>query len=132
MADDPLPLLPHEEPLPPRTDLWIAAACLVFSVAVLVLSWQMPTYTEQGGQLYTAPGLVAAVDRGPCRDRNLSLVQCKFRTITAQRESPLLAQIEPAEMSAIWPLLEAKRSQGTASASPGKQPSGTAVFLEDG
>ena len=58
MADDPLPLLPHEEPLPPRIDLWIAAACLVFSVAVLVLSWQMPTYTEQGGQLYTAPGLV--------------------------------------------------------------------------
>jgi hypothetical protein len=58
MPDDPLPLLPHEEPLPPRTDLWIAAACLVFSVAVLALSWQMPTYTEQGGQLYTAPGLV--------------------------------------------------------------------------
>jgi hypothetical protein len=58
MSDERLPLLPHEEPLPLRTDLWIAAACLVFSVAALVLSWQMPTYTEQGGQIYTAPGLV--------------------------------------------------------------------------
>ena len=58
MADEPLPLLPHEERLPPRTDLWIGAATLVFSAAILVLSWQMPTYTDQGGQIYTAPGLV--------------------------------------------------------------------------
>jgi hypothetical protein len=58
MADEPLPLLPHEERLPPRIDLWIAAATLALSAAILVLSWQMPTYTDQGGPIYTAPGLV--------------------------------------------------------------------------
>lgn len=58
MADEPLPLLPHEEPLPPRTDLWVAAAFLVFSAAILTLTLRMPTYTDQGGQIYTAPGLV--------------------------------------------------------------------------
>jgi putative tricarboxylic transport membrane protein len=58
MADEPLPLLPHEERLAPRTDLWVAAAFLVFSAAILTLTWRMPTYTDQGGQIYTAPGLV--------------------------------------------------------------------------
>jgi hypothetical protein len=58
MADEPLPLLPHEERLPPRTDLWIAAGFLVFSAAVLTLTLRMPTYTDQGGQIYTAPALV--------------------------------------------------------------------------
>lgn len=58
MADEPLPLLPHEEPLPPRTDLWVAASFLAFSAAILVLAWRMPTYTDQGGQIYTAPALV--------------------------------------------------------------------------
>ena len=58
MADEPLPLLPHEEPLAPRTDLWVAAGFLVFSTAILILTLQMPTYTDQGGQIYTAPGLV--------------------------------------------------------------------------
>ncbi|HEX8164798.1 MAG TPA: tripartite tricarboxylate transporter TctB family protein [Beijerinckiaceae bacterium] len=57
MADE-LPLLPHEERLAPRTDLWVAASFLVFSAAILVLSFRMPTYTDQGGQIYTAPGLV--------------------------------------------------------------------------
>src|SRR3954447_10149615 len=58
MTDEPLPPLPHEERLPPRTDLWVAAGFLAFSAAILVLSWRMPTYTDQGGQIYTAPGLV--------------------------------------------------------------------------
>jgi Tripartite tricarboxylate transporter TctB family len=58
MAKEPLPLLPHEEPLPPRTDLWVAAAFFVFSAAILTLTLRMPTYTDQGGQIYTAPGLV--------------------------------------------------------------------------
>lgn len=58
MADEPLPLLPHEERLAPRTDLWVAAAFLVFSAAILVLAFRMPTYTDQGGQIYTAPALV--------------------------------------------------------------------------
>ena len=58
MADEPLPLLPHEEPLPPRTDLWIAAGFLVFGAAILTLALRMPTYTDQGGQIYTAPALV--------------------------------------------------------------------------
>jgi putative tricarboxylic transport membrane protein len=58
MADEPLPLLPHEERLPPRIDLWVAAAFLAFSAAILTLAWGMPTYTDQGGQIYTAPALV--------------------------------------------------------------------------
>jgi hypothetical protein len=58
MADEPLPLLPHEERLAPRTDLWVAAAFLVFSAAILTLTLRMPTYTDQGGQIYIAPALV--------------------------------------------------------------------------
>jgi hypothetical protein len=58
MAEEPLPLLPHEERLAPRTDLWVAASFAVFSVAILAHSWGMPTYTDQGGQIYTAPALV--------------------------------------------------------------------------
>jgi putative tricarboxylic transport membrane protein len=58
MADEPLPLLPHEERLAPRTDLWVAAAFLAFSAAILTLAFRMPTYTDQGGQIYTAPALV--------------------------------------------------------------------------
>jgi Tripartite tricarboxylate transporter TctB family len=58
MPDEPLPLLPHEERLPPRVDLWVAAGFLAFSAAILTLTLRMPTYTDQGGQIYTAPGLV--------------------------------------------------------------------------
>lgn len=58
MAETPTPLLPHEEPLPPRTDLWIAAGFLLLSATVLTLSVRMPTYGDQGGPIYTAPGLV--------------------------------------------------------------------------
>ena len=56
--NEPLPLLPHEAPLPPRKDLGVAAAFLVFSAAILVFSWRMPRFAEQGGEIYTAPGLV--------------------------------------------------------------------------
>jgi hypothetical protein len=56
--NEPLPLLPHEAPLPARTDLGIAAAVLVFSAAILTLAWGMPRFADQGGQIYTAPGLV--------------------------------------------------------------------------
>lgn len=58
MADDTLPLLPHEERLAPRTDLWIAATFLTIGVAIVGLCLRMPTYLDQGGQLYTAPALV--------------------------------------------------------------------------
>lgn len=58
MADEPLPLLPHEERLAPRTDLWVAVSFAVLSIAILVHSLGMPTYTDQGGQIYTAPALV--------------------------------------------------------------------------
>lgn len=56
--NEPLPLLPHEAPLPPRKDLGVAATFLAFSGAILVLSWRMPRFAEQGGEIYTAPGLV--------------------------------------------------------------------------
>ena len=58
MADPSLPLLPHEERLPPRADLFVAAAFFAFGAAILSLCFQMPNYLDQGGQLYTAPALV--------------------------------------------------------------------------
>ena len=36
----------------------MAATFLAFSAAILVLSWRMPRFAEQGGEIYTAPGLV--------------------------------------------------------------------------
>jgi hypothetical protein len=58
MADDTPSLLPHERPAPPRTDLWIAAVFFVFGAAAAWLAFGMPTYTDQKGEIYTAPGLV--------------------------------------------------------------------------
>src|SRR5262245_34354009 len=58
MADETPHLLPHEQQAPPRTDLWIAAVFLVLGVAVAWLAFLMPTFTEQRGEIYTAPGLV--------------------------------------------------------------------------
>jgi putative tricarboxylic transport membrane protein len=58
MADDTSSILPHEKPLPPRADLWTAAAFLLLGVAIAVLAWRMPTFKEQKGEIYTAPGLV--------------------------------------------------------------------------
>jgi hypothetical protein len=57
MADTP-DLLPHEQPAPPRTDLWIASVFFVFGAAAAWLAFLMPTYADQKGQIYTAPGLV--------------------------------------------------------------------------
>lgn len=51
-------VLPHEEPLPPRVDLWTAAVFLAVGVAIIYAAWVMPTFREQLGQAYTAPGLV--------------------------------------------------------------------------
>ena len=51
-------LLPHEQPAPPRTDLWIAAVFFVFGGAAAWLAFLMPTYADQKGTIYTAPGLV--------------------------------------------------------------------------
>jgi len=58
MADDTSSVLPHEQPLPPRTDLWTAAAFLVLGMGIAAVAWQMPTFKEQKGEIYTAPGLV--------------------------------------------------------------------------
>lgn len=46
--------------MPPRVDLWTAAVFFAIAIAILYASWLMPTYREQAGQLYTAPGLVPA------------------------------------------------------------------------
>jgi hypothetical protein len=61
MADDTSSILPHERPLPPRMDLWTAAAFLVLGLAIVSLAWQMPTFKEQKGEIYTAPGLVPGI-----------------------------------------------------------------------
>jgi hypothetical protein len=41
-----------------RVDLITAAVFFAFGIGVLILSLQMPTFTEQGGDPYTAPGIV--------------------------------------------------------------------------
>ena len=56
--NEPLSLLPHEAPLPARTDLGIAATFFVFAAAIISHAWGMPRFADQGGQIYTAPGLV--------------------------------------------------------------------------
>ena len=61
MADETSSILPHERPLPPRTDLWTAAVFLVLGVAIAALAWQMPRFSEQKGEIYTAPGLVPGI-----------------------------------------------------------------------
>jgi len=61
---EPASVLPHEEKLPPRTDLWTAAVFLAAGLAIIYASWRMPTYREQLGQIYTAPGLVPALYGG--------------------------------------------------------------------
>ena len=58
MADETPSLLPHEQPAPPRTDLWIAAVFFVFGATAAWLAFLMPTFTDQKGEIYTAPGLV--------------------------------------------------------------------------
>jgi Tripartite tricarboxylate transporter TctB family len=58
MDKDSVDLLPHEQPAPPRTDLWIALVFFVFSTAAAWLAFVMPTYSDQKGEIYTAPGLV--------------------------------------------------------------------------
>jgi putative tricarboxylic transport membrane protein len=54
-------LLPHEEPLPPRWDLYIAAAFLCTAIAIIAGAMAMPTFYERLQQTYTAPGLVPAL-----------------------------------------------------------------------
>jgi hypothetical protein len=61
MAEDSSSVLPHEKPLPPRVDLWTAAAFLALGLAIVVLAWGMPRYEEQKGEIYTAPGLVPGI-----------------------------------------------------------------------
>jgi hypothetical protein len=61
LPNQPLPLLPHEEPLPPRLDLWIALVFMALGIGILSIAAGMPTYREQLGDAYTAPGLVPAV-----------------------------------------------------------------------
>lgn len=56
--EQPQALLPHEEPLPPRIDLWIAVAFFALGAAIIAISAQMPTYREQQGEIYNWPGLV--------------------------------------------------------------------------
>ena len=50
MAAETPSLLPHEQPLPPRKDLWIAAVFFVLGVAISWLAFRMPTYADQKGE----------------------------------------------------------------------------------
>jgi putative tricarboxylic transport membrane protein len=61
MADEAPGILPHEKPLPPRVDLWTGAAFLALGLAIVALAAQMPTFKEQKGEIYTAPGLVPGI-----------------------------------------------------------------------
>jgi putative tricarboxylic transport membrane protein len=44
--------------LPPRVDLAVAAALLGFALTVFALVLRMPTFLDQKGEIYVAPGLV--------------------------------------------------------------------------
>ncbi|MGE0715393.1 MAG: tripartite tricarboxylate transporter TctB family protein [Alphaproteobacteria bacterium] len=49
----------HQRPPPsPRTDLATAAVLLVFALAVIRMAVAMPTFTDRGGDPFTAPGIV--------------------------------------------------------------------------
>jgi putative tricarboxylic transport membrane protein len=61
MADDAPSVLPYEKPLLPSVDLWTGAAFLALGLAIVSLALQMPTFTEQKGEIYTAPGLVPGI-----------------------------------------------------------------------
>jgi putative tricarboxylic transport membrane protein len=61
MSDEAQSILPHERTLPPRVDLWTGAAFLALGLAILALALQMPTFKEQKGEIYTAPGLVPGI-----------------------------------------------------------------------
>ncbi|WP_374448771.1 tripartite tricarboxylate transporter TctB family protein [Stella sp.] len=57
-AADPPPM-DHVRPEPaPRTDLATGALVLAFGLAVLRMAWDMPTFTDRGGDPFTAPGIV--------------------------------------------------------------------------
>jgi hypothetical protein len=58
MNAQPPSLNPDDQPAPPLLDLWVAAVFFVFGTATAWLAWRMPTYVEQKGEIYTAPGLV--------------------------------------------------------------------------
>lgn len=59
--DNPAALLPRDEPVSPRADLWTAAVFFVIGAAIVAASWAMPTYFAQQGEVYQAPGLVPAL-----------------------------------------------------------------------
>jgi putative tricarboxylic transport membrane protein len=59
--DEASSVLPHERPLPPRVDLWTGAIFLLLGLAIVALCLKMPTYTDQKGVIYTAPGLVPGI-----------------------------------------------------------------------
>jgi hypothetical protein len=61
MADEASSILPHERPLPPRVDLWTGAFFLLLGLSIMSLAIQMPTFKEQKGEIYTAPGLVPGI-----------------------------------------------------------------------
>jgi putative tricarboxylic transport membrane protein len=61
MADEAPGILPHEQPLLPRVDLWTGVAFLALGLAIFALAVQMPTFKEQKGEIYTAPGLVPGI-----------------------------------------------------------------------
>ncbi len=61
MSDEASGVLPHEMPLPPRVDLWTGAAFLLLGLSIVSFAVQMPTFKEQKGEIYTAPGLVPGI-----------------------------------------------------------------------
>ena len=58
MTEAPQGVLPHEEPLPPRIDLYVAVAFFLLGTAIVGVSLGMPTYLDQQGEIFKAPGLV--------------------------------------------------------------------------
>ena len=93
MADEAPGVLPHEKPLPPRVDLWTGAAFLALGLAILALAVQMPTFKEQKGEIYTAPGLVPGIVAGALLSFTLSLDEFVIAFFTNGPTTPTLPQV---------------------------------------
>ena len=87
MADEPLPLLPYEERLPPRTDLWIAAGFFVLSAAPTVRALVMSnvrlwTFKSNPSQ----PLMPLAINR-------LAEVRCPSLVILGEQDLPHIKDV---------------------------------------
>jgi len=85
----------HEQPLPARFDLWIAAVFFVIGATAALLAYRMPTFVDQKGEIYTAPGLV------PGFYGVVIVLLSIWLAVRAMRQGALRAGAEPGQAQTI-------------------------------